>query len=974
MDFKGRHNNADGKVPEFGAIFMSNTATKRECFQRRLFGLPSALSRFVKQVKAGMILFLFEHEKRQLHGVFEASCDGGIDIVPHAFSSLGKHFPAQVRFIPIWYCKPLPESIFCDAIKENYFSANKFNFGLSENQVRRLLDLFSLRKIELEHPVRQLTSVKPERVGRPSYCGIQVRDVENDRDEGGNNLQSISHKYNRQYVQYDGEPNDIGLNGSDLVRKRQRCDAKHGVDTTSGNSGDYLSLKNERRFIKHNKEYPHKDVNVRTNMSGGCPRSPSAKVEAYDDDRFPKGDKLTCENMEKRDQRMVCSDNSGFNQSEVVSSVFRSKPILETDSFVQNEFRPMPHPIQSGISSFSCPSAPDSNFRRSPSVRMYDNCDSMQMSAPSNNYWRSNIRSLNNQPPHMELEDINRCHDDSYITAKEVPFGTLGHHKFSSAGYRIPSDVAQDSEMLKAEPIACEELTNFHFLKSSSVPLPSSDVIRNSGRRPELFPLMFDKYNSPLCNDVQPLEFEENIGHKSRSPVVSRAIQMHYGDPSISEYDIEYCGHIQHPNFGFPKKKLSVFSRLSYTQDIHKQENGNNTPHGKYDGYPSLDEIMEAACHNQWIKKGKLEPLVEHDDAEILRDKGQIVSLKGNNMDISATNEETTDQIAEQVPFVDFKRRSQVKKINSDQTKRGSEESEKSEDLVLLKKKRRKLIRPNFSESKTSDGMGPNNVTTQNLLESPSQESSVRKDACESCNAFVGNVDNIKTDIEPSHLIRQTHYEDKSGHAKECANGEEGTASNGGCISNVGIKYNSECPENSNQKALSSSSSEEKSQHIVEGLLCTKDNIKSASPNTQSLDLVGEMHHGDKNTCAVEGINFKGGTLDGGEVLTSEVKYGHDCLENFSNENALIPASCEPGFNTNESSRLKHLTMQHEPEPTDFSMVAKGRSENEKETSSISQHFREAAVGSRMLDSRSQSFKLMGVNICVVDGEGKEKN
>lgn len=37
---------------------------------------------------------------------------------------------------PIWHCSPLIEAEFYEAIKENYFSANKFNFGLSEKQVR----------------------------------------------------------------------------------------------------------------------------------------------------------------------------------------------------------------------------------------------------------------------------------------------------------------------------------------------------------------------------------------------------------------------------------------------------------------------------------------------------------------------------------------------------------------------------------------------------------------------------------------------------------------------------------------------------------------------------------------------------------------------------------------------------------------------------------------------------------------------
>lgn len=75
---------------------MSNTGTKEECFRRKLLGLPSGLVPFVKQIKAGMILFLFEYERRELHGVYQASSDGAMNILPHAYFSSGKQFPAQV--------------------------------------------------------------------------------------------------------------------------------------------------------------------------------------------------------------------------------------------------------------------------------------------------------------------------------------------------------------------------------------------------------------------------------------------------------------------------------------------------------------------------------------------------------------------------------------------------------------------------------------------------------------------------------------------------------------------------------------------------------------------------------------------------------------------------------------------------------------------------------------------------------------
>ena len=85
-----------GKLPEFGAIFMSNTETRAECFNRSIFALPFSSADFVREVRAGMVLFLFDHQQKKLYGVFEAVSDGGLNIVPNAYNSSQKSFPAQV--------------------------------------------------------------------------------------------------------------------------------------------------------------------------------------------------------------------------------------------------------------------------------------------------------------------------------------------------------------------------------------------------------------------------------------------------------------------------------------------------------------------------------------------------------------------------------------------------------------------------------------------------------------------------------------------------------------------------------------------------------------------------------------------------------------------------------------------------------------------------------------------------------------
>ncbi|CAL5375072.1 unnamed protein product [Camellia sinensis] len=111
--------NASGKAPNVSVIFMSNRTTIEECFKRKLFGLPRAFVDFVKEVKAGMVLFLFEFEQRKLYGVFQAVTDGSMNIVPHAYRSTGKLFPAQMF-------------------------PTKFNFGLSKGQCSKALILPNL--------------------------------------------------------------------------------------------------------------------------------------------------------------------------------------------------------------------------------------------------------------------------------------------------------------------------------------------------------------------------------------------------------------------------------------------------------------------------------------------------------------------------------------------------------------------------------------------------------------------------------------------------------------------------------------------------------------------------------------------------------------------------------------------------------------------------------------------------------------
>ncbi|TVU12340.1 hypothetical protein EJB05_45978, partial [Eragrostis curvula] len=133
-----------------GAIIICNRLTKRDFFQHKLFALPGYAATFIKKIRAGMLLFLFEFEERKLYGVFEAASDGALDILPDAFASLWRFRPAQVLFRRVWFCKPLTVAEFSGAIEGDFLRPHMSFFGISYQQVLNLLDLFSLKMIQLQ--------------------------------------------------------------------------------------------------------------------------------------------------------------------------------------------------------------------------------------------------------------------------------------------------------------------------------------------------------------------------------------------------------------------------------------------------------------------------------------------------------------------------------------------------------------------------------------------------------------------------------------------------------------------------------------------------------------------------------------------------------------------------------------------------------------------------------------------------------
>ncbi|XP_042020697.1 uncharacterized protein LOC121768308 [Salvia splendens] len=227
--------------------FFANTEIKKECLQRNIFALPSSHTEFVTHVKEGMVLFLFETRKRELFGVYQASSDGAVDINPHAFSYSGQHFPAQVRFRQIWHRDPISDNEFKDAIIENYFSARKFNIGLSKDQIRRLLYLFSSRKIKSKMPAEPRSEAIVEVSAKESRLLGDDRHELSERQymaplEYDNHVSSLTRGKEDEFWidnRANAEGNMYPFPRDDFLAKRRRL-GKEGRFTTNDVAGNAL--------------------------------------------------------------------------------------------------------------------------------------------------------------------------------------------------------------------------------------------------------------------------------------------------------------------------------------------------------------------------------------------------------------------------------------------------------------------------------------------------------------------------------------------------------------------------------------------------------------------------------------------------------------------------------------------------------------------------------------------------------------
>ncbi|KAJ0705174.1 putative DCD domain-containing protein NRP [Helianthus annuus] len=135
---------------DLGAVIFGATHnTINECLSRQLFGLPEGHYSYIKNIKEGLVLFLFNYSDRKLHGIFEAAGHGQMNIDQYAWVDDGgdgtgyTRYPAQVKIRARKLCNPLSEDQFHPIIAHNYYESNHFYFELDHDQTDKLVSLFT---------------------------------------------------------------------------------------------------------------------------------------------------------------------------------------------------------------------------------------------------------------------------------------------------------------------------------------------------------------------------------------------------------------------------------------------------------------------------------------------------------------------------------------------------------------------------------------------------------------------------------------------------------------------------------------------------------------------------------------------------------------------------------------------------------------------------------------------------------------
>ncbi|WVZ63099.1 hypothetical protein U9M48_012764 [Paspalum notatum var. saurae] len=610
-----------------GAIFMSNTLTREQCFRASVFGLPAEYQSFVSNVRKGMPLFLFDHTLRKLYGVFEAVSDGGLNIDNAAFQSIHRSYPAQVRIRIIWKCRPLSEDEFFPAIEDNYYQPRKFYFDLSYKQVVRLYELFDDRRVE-----------------RPIHDYMKNENLETKCSTKG----TLDEESSTPCVPHSNDQSHIlDPNISDVVRRysttttttRLHADLPLNVEAHPNMSTPLGTEIFEARVAPTHSCHDQIELFSESELlpAASITDAVSTQISAYS---FPTSRHYQLDANQSYPLPPYCPQNTFLSGSTTLDPTEGAKLLADQSypsarGYLQNGFS------ASGYTTHNptCRSRSHLNSTFTPYDHLYPR---FSLSNPQSNYdYQVHCDICCNQGCSDAQNDIYACEHRCLNGGEALALPKLSQQGISTCPEVLERDektlLAIDQQQRNATdyiqtPDCCEDFDN--------------DQMKHGTHSNAL---------DASCHDndiVDPQQTQHAIGSQSNTK--------------------DQCSPPQ----------ISVFSRLSVSKQPSQEVKG-----------PILSQLVSSLSQKteQWSRKNKQIA----DDIAISQIGEQAMECSHEELNLPNHLELEEESIEPQIPFLNFKRRSEAGKVDANLGKE-----------ISGKVKRRRLVRPSFGENNTSTNVG----------------------------------------------------------------------------------------------------------------------------------------------------------------------------------------------------------------------------------------------------------------------------
>ncbi|PAN10925.1 hypothetical protein PAHAL_2G125600 [Panicum hallii] len=607
-----------------GAIFMSNTLTREQCFKASIFGLPLEYEPFVSNVRKGMPLFLFDHTLCKLYGVFEAASDGGLNINNAAFRSTQRSYPAQVRINIIWKCRPLSEDEFSPAIEDNYYLPKKFYFDLSYEQVVRLYELFDNRRVQL--PIHEYSKNESLETNRSSKR----------RQDKESMTPDVPHSIDQSRL--------LVPNISEVVRRYSTATSMHTDLPLS--------------------------VETHPNMSKPLGTEIGAQIASA----HRRHDQIEFQSQSELFPAAVMTDAVSTQVSAPCSQTSRHYQLVAKQPY------PSPQDYQQNILRSGCTTQDPTEGAKFIATQTYP---------LSSGYLHSGSLTSGYATPNSTYNG--RSHlNPSFAPYDSLYPGLSLSNLQSNSDYQVHCDICLNRGRSSVHNSSIYECERQRFSEGEA-PTPAKLSLQ-----------CIPTYTKVLERDgktVPAIDQKRNCADYIQIPYYDVDIendQMRYGGPrsnassSDLENDIVDPRHTQHNTRAESKTKnrcsppqRSVFSRLTLNKQLSCQESTG----------PTLNQLVSSLSQKteQWSHKNK--PIAD----------GLVIPLIGEEamdhsheeLNLPSQLELGEESMEPQVPFYNFKRRSEAGKVDGNLGKE-----------ISGKVKRRKLVCPSFEENNASTNVG----------------------------------------------------------------------------------------------------------------------------------------------------------------------------------------------------------------------------------------------------------------------------